>query len=123
MTYVVTVLALVSAGQTWLLWRILCAVAALDKVADESVRVSRTLHLLMETTESGFTAFGGVLGEALQPLRRRRAAARSRIARAEAAIAASAPVVPPAPPVVPAAVVAASAARRGWRKAGMQKES
>jgi hypothetical protein len=114
MSYVVATLALVVACQLWLLWRIWRTVSALDDVTDECVRVSRTLHLLTETTETGFASFAGALTEAMQPAKRRKPSTR---VRAMAARATGEALPPPAVVSKPAQTV------RPWLEAALQREA
>jgi hypothetical protein len=67
MAYIVGVLVVIVAGESWLLWRVAVALNVLERFEERLAHLSGALHLLTDTAESGFASFAGALTEASQP--------------------------------------------------------
>lgn len=59
MTYVMGVMALVVAFETWCLWRVLDRLSVVGRVEDRLATLTHTLALLTDTTETCFQAIAG----------------------------------------------------------------
>jgi hypothetical protein len=96
MVYLVALLVVVVAGESWLLWRVAVALGVLERYEERLAHLTGALHLLTDTAESGFASFAGALTEAAQPVakpktaRRRRAVPAARPSAVPAAITRSA---------------------------------
>ena len=76
MVYLVGVLVVIVAAESWLLWRVAVALGVLERFEERLAHLSGALHLLTDTAESGFASFAGALTEVSQPPARQRPARR-----------------------------------------------
>ncbi len=70
MIYLVSVLVVIVAAESWLLWRVAVALGVLERYEERMAHLTGALHLLTDTAESGFASFAGALTEASQPMAR-----------------------------------------------------
>ena len=90
MVFIVGVLAVIVAGESWLLWRVAVALGVLERFEERLAHLAGALHLLTDTAESGFTSFAGALTDAAQPSPRARSVRRRRTLTSRASVAADA---------------------------------
>ena len=63
MIYVIPILVVVSAVQSWLLWRLVRALGHLGRVEERLAAVTQGLSLLVDTSEAGFAMVGNEMGK------------------------------------------------------------
>jgi len=78
---VMIVLAVVSAIEAWFVWRLAARVNALSRLDDRLETLTRSIHLLTDTAESGFNTMAVQL-ETTRPSRSTGAARQRRVVRA-----------------------------------------
>jgi hypothetical protein len=88
MIYIVGVLVVIVAGESWLLWRVAVALGVLERFEERLAHLSGALHLLTDTAESGFASFAGALNDATQPSARPKTVKRRRTIAPQPALAA-----------------------------------
>jgi hypothetical protein len=73
--YAISLLVVVSAVQGWLLWRLVRSLGSLGRMEERISRCTQGMALLVDTTETGFTALNNELGR-MGSMPRRQAPAR-----------------------------------------------